>query len=115
MLGGQSNKSESLFSPQAHLTAEVNGAKQSSQHFPAATKGLNQDYTTPGGSCFPSCSSLCRNLGKEEELKSVKFSDSSFQAGPPEWGVHPFPALIINVQAPPASNGQDEKAVRIAL
>lgn len=71
MLGGQSNKSERLFSPQAHLTVKVNGAKQSSQHFPTATKGLNQDYTTLRGSCFPSFPSLGRNLGKEEELKSV--------------------------------------------
>lgn len=71
MLGGQSSKSESLFSPRAHLTAKVNGAKQSSQHFPAASQGLDQDYTTLRGSCFPSFSSFCRNLGKEEELKSV--------------------------------------------
>lgn len=52
MLGGQSNKPESLFSPQAHLTARVNGAKQSSQHFPTATRGLNQDYTALRGAVF---------------------------------------------------------------
>lgn len=126
MLGGRSNKSESLFSPQAHLTAKVNGAKQSSQHFPTATRGLNQDCTTLRGSSFPfpSFSSYCRKLGEEEELKSVWFCDSSLQAGASEWerykfmtDVHPFPALIINAQTPPASSGEDErqKTVRNAL
>lgn len=118
MLGGQSNKSESLFSPQAHLTAKVNGAKQSSQHLPTATTLRGSSFP------FPSFSSYCRKLGEEEELKSVWFSHSSLQAGASEWerykfmtDVHPFPALIINAQTPPASSGEDErqKTVRNAL